>query len=103
MRLARRQLLVQQGRINKMAHRCDSIGWDADAASMLTNGLFVRSKVDTIHFVFSYIAMQPLDLGPHQPDLCQRSHRQLVDLRLGHQSGARNLAFNDKLLHDFEV
>ena len=51
--------------VDQSSYRGDTVGGNAYAPGMLSDGRIVRSEIDAVDLVAGYVAMEPLDRGAH--------------------------------------
>src|SRR6267378_5412643 len=86
-------------RVEQSAHGGDAIGRKAYALGVLLDGRLVRGKIDAVHLVAGYVAMEPLDLGTHSLENIDRLLGDFPQLGVRQISGSRNFALDDKFGH----
>jgi hypothetical protein len=86
--------LFCRGGVDKPAYRGDAISRNACAFGVFSHGGLVRSEINAIHLIASYVAMQPLDLGTHGPENANRFLRHFAQLGVGQISGSRDFTFD---------
>jgi len=57
--------LLRAGRADWAAHGGDAIGRKHYVPGVFLHGRLVRGEADAVHLVAGYVAIEPLDLGPH--------------------------------------
>src|SRR5262245_59762322 len=85
--------------IDQPPDRGHTISGNAELARVLVNGRLVWREIDTVDAVVGDVAVKPLNLRSDASQDCQRSHRDVPDLLLGHLSGAGNIALNHEFRH----
>jgi len=71
------QRLLSACGVDHSAHGGHAVGRNAYPFGMLPDGGLVRSEIDAVDLVASYVAMEPLDRGAH---FLQNANRLLGDL-----------------------
>src|ERR1700737_4991828 len=91
--------LLRGCRVDKPAHGGDAIGRKTYASGMFLDGRLVWRKIDAVHLVAGYVAMEPLDLRTHPLQNVGRLLGDFTQLAVGYISGSRDFAFDDELGH----
>src|SRR5580692_422641 len=91
--------LFRARRVQKSAHRRDAIGRKTHSLGVFLDSRLVRGKINAVHFVAGYVAMEPLDLGTHSLQNIDRFFGDFPQLLVGQTSSSRNFAFDDEFGH----
>jgi len=66
---------------------------------MLAYAVLIRGKINAVDLIFSYIAVQPLNLRPHLPQDIERTHGEFPNLGFREFPGPWDFAFDHELWH----